>query len=465
MRGFDDFLAELRVTNDLLDLGSSCKDPNVFAAMLAFHEEGEALICSPDGSYSLTGNLLNTFKKVFNAIGSDALDTLSAQKKIEDAVSNPLKPKLVQMPASHLSKKWDSLEELPFPHFYTEETGRYVTAGVICVTDPITGSRNLSFARLKVLNANKGLLGVSPNHHLGMIAEKCAKEAIPMKYSLVLGVDPAVSIAACLYLGFGVDEMEAAGALLHAPISVFEDPLTGAFVPSDCQVVISGEIEPGAKEIEGRVSEYHGRYHEYGPGLVTKILGIQSVNKPIVPIIVPGFHSEHLLIGAVSIAAGLASVLKKVEPAIKEVAVPYTGNGRTKAVISCSSIPTSRARHLIMAAWSAVPLIKEVVIVDEIVDPWNSDAVEWARVNHARPGRDLFMVEGSRGDRSDPLAKNSVIDKIGFHAQAKDEDRDEGWTWAMLDSETASQALTLLKDLDIEPRENRVNQGLRHNRY
>lgn len=463
MRGIAGFLDSLESDGELIDLGARVS-PDVFAAALGLHEDGEALRSRVPGSHSLVGNVLNSFERIGRSIGTGP-GTKDVQARIGSAIASPLAPRVEEPPTEFSLDRWASLDDLPIPRFYTRETGRYITAGVICVTDPLDGARNVSFARLKLLGDDRGLLGVSPNHHLGRMARACADAGVPLRFSIVLGVDPAVSLAACLYLGYGVDETEAAGALLGAPIRVFEDPLTGAFVPADAQLVLSCEAGPGERETEGLVSEYHGRYHDYGPGLVTRIRGIHSRPEPIIPVIVPGFHSEHLLIGAVSIAAGLFEHLRSVEPGVVEVAVPYTGNGRTKAVIACESLSSARAKHLIMAAWSAVPLIKEVVIVDASVDPWNGEAVEWARINQARSGRDVLIVPGSRGDRSDPLALDSAIDKIGFHAQARDGDRAEGWEWAKLDEEAARAAMRLLDESGVVPRANRVNRGLRHRRY
>ena len=81
------------------------------------------------------------------------------------------------------------------------------------------------------------------------------------------------------------------------------------------------------------------------------------------------------------------------------------------------------------AIWAAVNLIKQVTVVEDDIDPWDSVQVEWARATRSKPERDFVIVPGVRADRSEPLDRNGTIGKLGIDATRKPEDRAD-WEFA-----------------------------------
>ena len=68
------------------------------------------------------------------------------------------------------------------------------------------------------------------------------------------------------------------------------------------------------------------------------------------------------------------------------------------------------------AVWAAVNLIKQVIVVDDDIDPWNSRQVEWATATRVKPDRDFVIVPMVRTDRSEPLDQDGTITKLGIDA-------------------------------------------------
>ena len=68
-------------------------------------------------------------------------------------------------------------------------------------------------------------------------------------------------------------------------------------------------------------------YEDYGEGFVVTFERLTARRDPIYQAIEPGRYREHLLLGGTAIAAGLAAELKRVVPAVREVAVPEGGAG------------------------------------------------------------------------------------------------------------------------------------------
>jgi 4-hydroxy-3-polyprenylbenzoate decarboxylase len=351
---------------------------------------------------------------------------------------------------------------LPIPRFFERETGDYITAGVIIATDVLTGERNLSFARFKVLDDTRAMLGVSPNHHLGKMARRAEAAGMTLPIAVAIGTHPAIMLAACLYLGFGDDELECAGRLLNAPIDVVEATTSANLVPADAEIILEGVVRPAESVEEGLVSEFHGHYHDYGRGLIVDFSRLTRRRDALFQTIVPGLHQEHLLLGAVAIAAGLRAQLQRIAPEVVDVAVPDTGAGRTTAVIAVNALTPGRARQLMMACMSSVALIKQVTIVDASIDPWNTDAVEWARVFHARPERDFLIIPDARTDRSDPLSRELTLGKLGIDATAKTGERAEGWGFAQVPGDSLRRAEELLARSGIDVDRSRLLEGIRY---
>jgi 4-hydroxy-3-polyprenylbenzoate decarboxylase len=142
----------------------------------------------------------------------------------------------------------------------------------------------------------------------------------------------------------------------------------------------------------------------------------------------PGYHAEHVWIGAVAIAAGLARSLRQSVPAVRDVAVTPGGAGRLHAVIGLADPEPGDAQRALYAAWTAVSLIKQITVVDADIDVWDPVQVEWAVATRMRAERDLLVMPGMKADRAEPLERTGTVAKLGIDATRKPGDRD--WTRA-----------------------------------
>jgi len=126
-----------------------------------------------------------------------------------------------------------------------------------------------------------------------------------------------------------------------------------------------------------------------------------------------------------------------------QVAVGMDGAGRLHAVVALKQPRPGDARKAMFALWAAVNLIKRVIVVDDDIDPWNLEQVEWAIATRMRADRDLLIVPGVRADRSEPLEHGGVVTKLGIDATRRDEDRTD-WRGAQPPAWAVSKARELL---------------------
>jgi 4-hydroxy-3-polyprenylbenzoate decarboxylase len=354
------------------------------------------------------GNLIPGRERI--ALGLDTT-ARGLQARIVQAIRHPVAPVVVaDAPCQEVVVEQPDLAMLPIPTFFEHETGPYLTAGAI------VAKGNLSFARVKPLGGNAAFIGIAPEHHLAVLARAAHAKGQRLPIALTLGNHPAVLVAAALYLGLGEDELAVASALLDRPL---EAALTahGLAVPAHCEIVLEGEIDAGRAVEEGLVSEYHGMYEDYGAGMRVEFTRLTRRRDAMLQVIEPGYYPEHVRIGAEAIAASLAHRLGEV----KEVAITPGGAGRLHAVVAVED--GSAARAVMRAVWDAVRLVKLITVVDADIDPWNTQQVEWAFATRMRAERDLVVVPPAPTSRSDPLARDGKVGKLGIDATRKSGDR------------------------------------------
>ena len=339
-------------------------------------------------------------------------------------------------------------DELPIPRFFEKEGGPYITAGAIIAKDRVSGDTNLSIARLMPLDGNRAFVGIAPNHHLAILARAAHARGERLDIAVCIGNHPAVLVAACLYLGLGEDELPIAGALLGEPLDVVRCTQSDLLVPAHCECVLEGRLDAGEPFIEGPVSEFHGMYENYGAGIVATFTRLTRRHDAIFQVILPGYHPEHCLLGGVAIAAGLFRQVRNAVPSVKEVAVGIGGAGRLHAVVAIHACRPGEARKAMFAVWAAVNLVKQVIVVDDDIDPWDAVQVEWANATRAKPDRDFVIIPAVRADRSEPLEQGGTVAKLGIDATRKKGDRSD-WDLARPPESALAHARNILRETHV----------------
>ena len=420
------FLGLLDRSSELLRIDKPVDLEFELSAFLSLADAGPAVLFEQvEGSpMRVVGNVLNSRVRIALALGVSPGQISAA---LHNAIRNPVKPRQVAPgPAQSVLISEGPLAALPAPKFFEREARRYITAGMILARDPHTGRGNASYARLAVLDETTAMIGIAPNHHLAVFARRAAEAGRSLEIAVVIGAHPAIQLAACLYLGVGDDELECAGALLGEPVQLAPCRTVDLMAPVGAEVVLEGVIDWSQPIEEGFVSEYHGMYERYGPGCRATFSARTQREEAIFQVIEPGYHREHIYLGALPIAASLLQAVAAVVPNVVDVAVGEAGAGRTDVVVQIDGPQPGQARRAMFAVFAAVSIVKRVTVVDADVDPWNAAAVDWARVNRMRFERDILIIPGAGADRSEPMEEGGLVTKIGFDATARVADRAEG---------------------------------------
>jgi 2,5-furandicarboxylate decarboxylase 1 len=439
------FLAAVEAAGQVTTIAQPVNAEFEIAACLAESDLGPALRFEHVTGHKMpvVGNLLNSLPRFAMGLGTRQSKLQSA---IIAAIGAPMAHRVLTSAPCQEEVVVDPglIRELPIPRFFEHERGPYITAGAIIATDRHTGQTNLSIARLMPLGGNRAFAGIAPNHHLAVLARQAHARGETLDIAVCIGNRPAVLVASCLYLGLGDDELKVAGALLGEPLDVVRCVGSDLLVPAHCECVLEGTLDAGDRVEEGPVSEFHGLYENYGTGIVATFKRLTRRHDALFQVVLPGYHPEHCLLGGVAIAAGLARSALASLPAVREVAVGMGGAGRLHAVVSLHQPRPGDARKVAFAIWAAVNLIKQVVIVDDDIDPWDQGQVEWAMATRMKAERDLIVVPGLRTDRSEPLESGGTIAKLAIDATRRESDRPD-WKKARPPEQAIRRARELLR--------------------
>ncbi len=412
------FLKVLKENNQLRTIDKEVNLKWELGSILATFEKrrGEAVYFSKIKGYSIpvVGGLLASHKRIALALGCK-VDRIS--EKLENALSNPIKPIVVNNPSfmeNVLIGEQVNLNKIPIPIHAPKDGGPFITAGVTVSKDFHNKRQNLSFQRLHIKSNNKTGIMINEWRHLKEFLDKAEAANKPLPIAVVVGVDPTIMIAAGIrYEG---DEIEIAGGIRGRAIEVAKCHSCNIYVPANAEFVIEGEIIPGVRDEEGPLAEFTGHYGNISESPVFKIKAICYRNNPIWQTM-NGGSFEHINLGNVLPREPL---LKKfttyVSKNVKNVYIPPYSSGFL-AIISLEKKNPGEAKNVAMAAMASHVNIKNVIVVDPDVDIYNPAEIMWALSTRVDPKKDIFYIPYSQGHELDPASdERGVQTKMGIDA-------------------------------------------------
>ena len=414
------FLEELEENGELVEVAKEVSLTHEIGSVIATLEkkQGPAVKFSNvgTGSIPVVAGLLSSHKKIALALETSpegVVDTL------ENILDNPVSPKEIaaeKAPCRENVYTGDQVDltSIPIPIHAPHDGGPYITAGVT-VSKELDGPRqNLSFQRLQIKGKNRMGIMINEWRHMRGFLSEAEKRGVPLPFSVVIGVDPVIMIAA----GFRYDgdEMELASAMRKQVIEVVKGVTNDILVPAHAEYVIEGVVKPGEREEEGPLAEFTGHYGELWQSPVVEVTAITHRNDPIWQTL-NGGSFEHINLGNVLPREPLLRRhVKYVSSNVLDVHIPPYGSGFL-AVIRIRKDNEGEPKNIAMAAMTTYVNIKNVIIVDEDVDIYSASDIMWAVSNRVDPERDVFVVKNSQGHELDPCSdEHGVQNKTGIDA-------------------------------------------------
>jgi len=295
-----------------------------------------------------------------------------------------------------------SLKALPIPTFFELDSGPFMTGAVGISRHPDTGELNVGFYRTLILDDKTMVINASSMSDLRKIYAAYEARGEEMSMALCLGVPPAVTFSASGKHPPGVSELDVAGALQGSPIEMVKAETSDLLVPADAEIVIEVKID-FSRKMENTLGEFAD---QYGPETapVSTLAAITHRKDAMYYSIMAGRHPEHNTIGNISVYGILAILEKSLRGQfdnIKEINVacePRLGT-MLHMFISIDKKSDDEPEKLIRAAFAAdgglfpvSTITKRIVIVDDDIDPFNLEDVEWAIWSRLSDTRKIVLL-------------------------------------------------------------------------
>ncbi|MBI2304084.1 MAG: UbiD family decarboxylase [Chloroflexi bacterium] len=307
------------------------------------------------------------------------------------------------------------LLRFPAPLWHEDDGGRYIGTGSAVITqDPDTGQINLGTYRIMIHNQNTAGLYVSPGKHGRIHYEKYHAQGKPCPVAVSLGHDPLLLVAAGLEVPPGISEYQYAGAIKGAPLRVVPGEVTGLPIPADAELVIEGWCPPGQSLPEGPFGEWTGYYASgQRPAPVIQVEAIYYRNDPIILGCPPNRPPhDYTYMRTVLRSAMLKEALAKAGvPDVRGVWAHEAGGSRLILVVAIKQRYPGHARQAGFVASQChvgAYLGRYVIVVDDDIDPSNTNDVLWALATRSDPEKDIDIIRRTWSSALDPMIKTGV---------------------------------------------------------
>jgi UbiD family decarboxylase len=277
--------------------------------------------------------------------------------------------------------------------------------------------RNLSYQRLQLKGPNRFGASLHSRGHIWEHLQSSSAQGRNLDVAVVIGMHPAINLAAAAKVAMDVDELDIAGALLGRPVELVKCRTIDVEVPAQAELVLEGRILAGVHEDEGPYGEYTGYSTDRSTRNVFVVSAITGRHNPIFHDIIPGYSAEHLLLGRSAKEAHVYLRLKEMVPNLKALNFPKSGT-HFHAYMSLKKTAEGQARHALMHLLGLDPYLKLVIAVDEDVNVFDEQEVLWALATRFQADTDTFMVPNVFCNRLDPSSRDGMSAKLALDATA-----------------------------------------------
>jgi UbiD family decarboxylase len=233
--------------------------------------------------------------------------------------------------------------------------------------------------------------------------QKARQRGVPLQAAAVFGAVPVVGMTSTAKAPYGMSELALAGGLARQPIEVVRCETVDLLVPASAEIVLEGEIDVDHMEPDPPSGEHTGYMIVGAEVFAFHVKCITHRRNPIWHDFISQMPpSESSCIRAVGVEGTMLSFLRKDcgIPQVKAVAQHDMGGSWRIQVVQFQDVGGVRTHG--SAVWQALYACmskspdwpKIVIAVDDDVDPWDADSVNWALSFRFQPARDCKILQG-----------------------------------------------------------------------
>ncbi len=272
-----------------------------------------------------------------------------------------------------------------------------------------TNTYNAAIIRTQYKGPRRLGLYMGPRHNLEIV-RRYDIENRPTPTAVVVTHHPAFHLGALNVAPFESDDYEVIGSLMGEPLRITPSETWGEdfMVPADADLIIEGNVLPNTREAEGPFGEFCGYF---GPQRYSHLIDVTAITycrNAIYQDIFVG-HAENWIMGAMPKEGSIYLKIKAILPNVKGVHFANSGSGRFNCYVSIDHVVEGQAKQAALIAMANMDVVKNVIVVDADVDPYNEEDVMWAVATRMQPDEDVDIIKNVKGNNLDPSIRGDLL--------------------------------------------------------
>lgn len=396
---------ELKTNSMLIEVNESVSI-NWIPALLKKLDGRPVLFNMVEGSsYRIVGNICSSRDLLARSLNVAKEEMLF---RLAEAFKKRSEPEIVKSGRCQEVTENVNLNNLPILTHTAGDGGPYITAGVFIIRDPEFG-RNASFHRLMKLDDKRFVTRLVEERNTDVYLRRAGGE---LEVAICIGNHPSLLLAAATSLDITIDELEIANSLRE--LKLVKCKKVDLEVPANCEIVLEGKIIDERVD-EGPFFDLTSTYDVIRKQPVVEIKHFTHAKNPIYQALLPGGLDHKLLMGMPREPAIFNEVNKVCE--CKNVLITPGGCSWLHGIVQIRKKNPEDGKNAVEAAFRAHKSMKHVVIVDEDIDIYDLNSVEYAIATRFQASKSLILKK-DKGSSLDPSADQVTREttKMGMDA-------------------------------------------------
>ena len=372
---------------------------------------------SSAGGAELAGNVAASRSRLAAALGTSLHELLAEVRRRLGTAQEVLEVRDAPVQQVVLTGEAD-LTALPVHLQHGFDGAPYISSAMDVTRDPASGLANVGIRRLMLRGRREAGVDLNAPSDLRAIYQAAVQRGERLPIAFAVGSHPADHVAATMRVAG--DELALIARLRGAPLAVVKCVTNDLRVPADAEYVLEGYLdERGYAEPEGPYGEFLGYYGALKRNPVFHLTAITRRRDAIFQTsTISGRTLSRTDTAQLNALRAEVTAWRALETAVREIravyATPAAGGAFNMRVALRPRVP-GEARNAAVAVLGCLANVKHVFVVDEDVDVYSDEQIEWALATRFQAARDLVLLEGLRAMPLDPsLAGERTSSKAGF---------------------------------------------------
>ncbi len=414
MLGFRDFIEQLQKRGDLTRIKKEVSTEYEIAGIIeALGEKPVFFEKVKESTMPVIAGVLSSKDLIAQGIGLTKDQLL---RKLSSALEHPVAPVVAQKgDCQEIVEEDVDLTKLPIMRYTEKDGGKYIASAVAIVKDPEFKARNMCFHRLMLLDKNHFVVRIVENRGTDAALRKAGGE---LDVAFCIGNSTAVLLSAATTLPMGIDELGMANALEKTEL--VKCKTIDLEVPKDAEIVLEGRITK-ERTTEGPFLDLTGIVDRSRQQPIVEIRCITHRKNPIYQTILAGRNEHKLLMGMPKEPSIFNEVNRVCE--CKDVYITPGGCSWLHAVVQIRKQNADDGKKAITAAFAGHHSLKHCIIVDDDINIYDPNDVEWAIATRFQADKNTVILSNQPGSSLDPSGdltegKKATTAKAGLDATA-----------------------------------------------